>query len=121
MRKHGWRTPEWKLIQALEPDFHFKPEIELYNLVKDPGENQNLAAKEPEMVALLTSRMERWIAKREAETGFTNPMYTQENWHGNSNVGTFKTSQEAYETLFIGAVKDGERLQAGEVNNDEEE
>ena len=78
-------------------------------------------AKEPEMVALLTSRMERWIAKREAETGFTTPMYTQENWHGNSNVGTFKTSQEAYETLFIGAVKDGERLQAGEVNNDEEE
>lgn len=37
MRKHGWRTPEWKLIQALEPDFHFKPEIELYNLVTDPG------------------------------------------------------------------------------------
>ncbi len=25
MRKHGWRTPEWKLIVALEPDFHFKP------------------------------------------------------------------------------------------------
>ena len=33
MRKHGWRTPEWKLMVALEPDFHFKPEIELYNLV----------------------------------------------------------------------------------------
>ena len=29
MRKHGWRTPEWKLIRALEPDFHFKPEVEL--------------------------------------------------------------------------------------------
>ena len=25
MRKHGWRTPEWKLIHALEPDFHCKP------------------------------------------------------------------------------------------------
>src|SRR5690606_14340672 len=24
MRKHGWRTPHWKLIVALEPDFHFK-------------------------------------------------------------------------------------------------
>jgi len=22
-RKHGWRTPQWKLIIALEPDFHF--------------------------------------------------------------------------------------------------
>ena len=37
MRKHGWRTPEWKLIHALEPDFHFKPEVELYDLVTRPG------------------------------------------------------------------------------------
>ena len=39
MRKHGWRTPQWKLIEALEPDFHFKPAVELYNLVEDPDEN----------------------------------------------------------------------------------
>ena len=39
MRKHGWRTPEWKLIIALEPDFHFKPEVELYNLISGPGRN----------------------------------------------------------------------------------
>ena len=43
MRKHGWRTPYWKLIVALEPDFHFKPTIELYNLIEDPDENNNLA------------------------------------------------------------------------------
>ena len=43
MRKHGWRTPEWKLIVALEPDFHFKPEVELYNLIEDPDENRNVA------------------------------------------------------------------------------
>ncbi len=36
MRKHGWRTPEWKLIRALEPDFHFKPPVELYNLLRKP-------------------------------------------------------------------------------------
>ncbi|MCA1595613.1 MAG: sulfatase-like hydrolase/transferase, partial [Chloroflexi bacterium] len=42
MRKHGWRTPEWKLIVALEPDFHFKPEVELYNLITDPLENRNV-------------------------------------------------------------------------------
>ena len=40
MRKHGWRTPGWKLMIALEPDFHFKPEIELYNLVEDPERGQ---------------------------------------------------------------------------------
>ena len=30
-RKHGWRTPEWKLIVSLEPDFHFNPMVELYS------------------------------------------------------------------------------------------
>ncbi len=45
MRKHGWRTPEWKLIHALEPDFHFGPEVELYNLIEDPEERTNLAAR----------------------------------------------------------------------------
>ena len=51
MRKHGWRTPQWKLIVALEPDFHFKPAVELYNLVEDPDENNNLAESEPDVVA----------------------------------------------------------------------
>src|SRR5205807_7436661 len=80
MRKHGWRTPEWKLIHALEPDFHFKPEVELYNLVQDPDENVNLAESEPQVVALLRHRMEQWIAKRERETGFENPILTQGDW-----------------------------------------
>ena len=47
MRKHGWRTPSWKLMIALEPDFHFKPEIELFNLVEDPNEDNNLAEERP--------------------------------------------------------------------------
>ena len=81
MHKHGWRTPEWKLIMAIEPDFHFKPAVELYNLVEDPDENVNLAESEPEMVALLKARMDAWIAKREAETGLPNPMLHQGDWH----------------------------------------
>ncbi len=112
MRKHGWRTPEWKLIVALEPDFHFKPPVELYNLVEDPEENVNLAEKEPEVVAMLRERMERWIAKRERETGLPNPMYTQGDWHGYEGVGPFKTSQQAYDTLHIGDPTQAARLQA---------
>ncbi|MCA9891600.1 MAG: sulfatase [Anaerolineae bacterium] len=112
MRKHGWRTPEWKLMIALEPDFHFKPEVELYNLVEDPDENNNLAEQEPEIVALLRSRMDAWIAKREAETGLPNPMHHQGDWHGHEGIGAFKTSQQAYDTLHIGDPNQAASLQA---------
>lgn len=112
MRKHGWRTPEWKLIRALEPDFHFKPAVELYNLVQDPGENNNLVKQEPGMVKLLRDRMNRWISKRESETGLPNPMHHQGDWHGHTGVGPFKTSRQAYDTLHIGDPKEAARLQA---------
>ena len=112
MRKHGWRTPSWKLMIALEPDFHFKPEVELYNLVEDPDENNNLAESRPDMVASLRERMEAWIVKREAETGLTNPMLTQGDWHGIKGVGAFKTSQQAYDSLKIGNLDKAIKLQA---------
>jgi arylsulfatase A-like enzyme len=112
MRKHGWRTPEWKLIVALEPDFHFKPEIELYNLVEDPLENRNLAKGHPDVVAHLCARMDAHIARREKETGIRNPMHTQGAWHGTMTKERFKTSQEAYDTLRIGDAATAKRLQA---------
>jgi len=113
MRKHGWRTPEWKLIRALEPDFHFKPEVELYNLVTDPNEDENLAEREPEIAAALTERMEAWIARREQETGTTNPMYTNLNWHGGTrHEGPFTSSQQAYDTLYIGDSRAAAKLQS---------
>ena len=112
MRKHGWRTPEWKLIVALEPDFHFKPPVELYNLVQDPGENDNVADHNPDVVALLTGRMEAWIAKREGETGLPDPIYHQGDWHGHAGLGAFQSSQQAYDTLHIGDPKDAAKLQA---------
>ncbi|TVY08194.1 sulfatase family protein [Paenibacillus cremeus] len=111
MRKHGWRTSEWKLIRALEPDFHFKPEVELYNLVKDPEENVNVAEQEPEIVELLTRRMEEHIHGREETTQRTNPMYTNLNWHGKGG-GPFSSSQQAYDTLYIGGVTSARSLQA---------
>lgn len=113
MRKHGWRTHEWKLIQALEPDFHFKPEVELYNLITDPEENNNLAEKEPGVVAMLEERMHAHIAKREKQTGRKNPIYTNLNWHGKGVQ--FKSSQEAYDSLHIGSPKAAEALQAKEL------
>ncbi len=112
MRKHGWRTPEWKLIVALEPDFHFKPPVELYNLIQDPDENNNLAEAYPDIVNVLETRMKDWIRQREQETGLTNPIMTQGDWHGHKGVGPFKTSEQAYNTMHIGDPGQAARLQA---------
>ena len=38
-------------------------------------------------------------------------MLTQGDWHGKEGVGAFTSSQQAYDTLFIGNVKEGRRLQ----------
>lgn len=111
MHKHGWRTPQWKLIVAIEPDFHFKPPVELYNLVEDPEELCNVADENPEVVAMLRQRMEAWIARREAETGLTNPMMTQGEWHGIEGQGWFTSSQEAYDSLHIGDPDEAAKLQ----------
>ena len=111
MRKHGWRTPEWKLIRALEPDFHFKPAVELYNLAKDPLELHNVAEQEPEMVNWLTARMEAHIAAREAATGRPDPIGTNLDWHGRGG-GPFQSSQQAYDSLHIGSIASAHRLQA---------
>jgi len=112
MRKHGWRTPEWKLILALEPDFHFKPAVELYNLILDPGENTNVAEKHPHIVAALRAEMEAHIAERTRATGRPNPVESQPGWHGNPKVDYFTTSQEAYDALHIGDPAIAAKLQA---------
>ena len=60
MRKHGWRTPQWKLIVALEPDFHFKPRVELYNLVEDPHEDRNVAEENSDVVKSVSASSPGW-------------------------------------------------------------
>jgi len=112
MRKHGWRTPRWKLIVALEPDFHFKPEVELYDLASDPGEIVNIASVNPEIVAGLRAKMDQHIEKRRMETGRF-PIEELRDWHGIPGRGPFLSSKEAYETLHIGDPEAGRRLQAG--------
>lgn len=102
MRKHGWRTPQWKLIRALEPDFHFMPPVELYNLVEDPEESRNLAEELPDVVSMLTARLEAWVSKREAETGLPNPIHHQPGWHEIEGIDYFTSSQQAYDNLRIG-------------------
>jgi arylsulfatase A-like enzyme len=78
MRKQGWRTPIWKFWEALEPDFHGKPPVELYNLIEDPEELVNLADKEPQVVETLRARMNAWIKKRCRQVKKGNPILLHE-------------------------------------------
>ena len=109
MRKHGWRTPEWKLIVALEPDFHFKPEVELYNLVEDPQENNNLRrAASRTWSRLLRAGWRPGSPSARRKPACRTRCYHQGDWHGHKGVGAFKSSQQAYDTLHIGDPAGGE-------------
>ena len=77
MRKHAWRTREWKLILALEPDFHHMPPVELYHLPSDPGEQRNLAEARPEVVQALRAALLEHVARRERQTGRPAPISVQ--------------------------------------------
>ena len=77
MRKHAWRTREWKLILALEPDFHHCPPVELYHLPSDPGERHNLAEHRPDVVAELSRALQAHVAARVAATGRPAPVEVQ--------------------------------------------
>ena len=116
MRKHGWRTPHWKLIEALEPDFHHMPPVELYNLVEDPLETNNVAESEPDVVEMLRGRMQRFIAQREQETGREAPIQNPGDWSGGKGA-PFSSSDEAYEKLFIGDARQAQKLQAKEAKD----
>jgi arylsulfatase A-like enzyme len=50
------RTHQWKLIEKMKPE----RETELFDLVADPEERENLAEQEPERVAELRQRLAAW-------------------------------------------------------------
>lgn len=63
---------DWKLIQYFE-DGH----IELYNVVQDVSEKQNLALEYPEKVAILKKELEQWQQRTQAPIPTTiNPSFT---------------------------------------------
>jgi hypothetical protein len=78
MRKHGIRTSEWKYIEALEPDFHNLPPVELYSLHEKPTkEITNMVDQRPDVVAELKSILDGWVRGRPEVTGRPNPIMEQ--------------------------------------------
>lgn len=62
------RDGDWKLIEFLEDD-----RVELYNLVRDPGEHQNLAGSETDRVARMTRQLHEWRTAVGAQMPTPNP------------------------------------------------
>jgi arylsulfatase A-like enzyme len=63
----GLRRGPWKLI--LERDPKAKTDVQLYNLDNDIGEEMNLAAEKPELVAEMRALMERLVANGRSTPG----------------------------------------------------
>jgi len=61
--KRAIRTQKWKLIKTLEKAFWETPEIELFDMERDPNETENLASEKTRIVDKLELRMERWKRK----------------------------------------------------------
>ena len=55
----GIREDQWKLIH---PTRSKNGEIELYDIINDPGEKQNVARQHPDVVARLSTKVEAWVA-----------------------------------------------------------
>jgi len=82
MRKRGLRTDRWKFIEALEPDFHDLPPVELYDMTtrdeRGNVEQTNLADELPEVVNELRATMMDHVRRRLDETGLPDPVEMQE-------------------------------------------
>jgi hypothetical protein len=63
------------------------------------------------VVEFLTARMNAHIARREKQTGRRNPVFTNTWWHGHGEEA-FTSSQQAYDTMYIGSPKAAQALQA---------
>jgi arylsulfatase len=69
--KWALRTDTRKLILSREQDFHNMPPRELYDLVRDPEETQNLAIQNWQEAAEMEGELEEWISAGLEKTGRT--------------------------------------------------
>jgi hypothetical protein len=67
--KWSLRTPSHKFILAREPDFYGNPPRELYDLVVDSSEADNIVHQKPDIAAAMEARLEGWITTRLDELG----------------------------------------------------
>jgi arylsulfatase A-like enzyme len=59
--KRGVRTDEWKYIRCIDPGIYPRTEPELYHVLDDPTEQENLATQFPEIAAEMDTLLSSWL------------------------------------------------------------
>jgi len=89
------RRGPWKLLQPRSPEpkqGSDEPPFQLYNVVEDPDESENLVEKRPEIAARLKTAYDEWL-KDIRVTGahpFAPPRIVVGAWHENPSVLTWQ-------------------------------
>ncbi|MGB6220820.1 sulfatase [Haloferula sp.] len=75
------RSKDWKLIH-----YHEDGRSELYKLDEDPGEQKDLAAANPEKVAVLSARLNDWLKDTGAKIPTRDPRFDQKRFDAKINA-----------------------------------
>lgn len=84
------RAGDWKLIEFMEDG-----RLELYNLIRDPGEADNVVAVEPDVAAELHRQLAEWREKSGAQMPVENELYDSTRAWENKRPGQGKKAQRA--------------------------
>jgi len=96
LRAFAVRTQQWKLVQAagVQEKQPFTAKYELFDMIADPFELNDVAAQKPEIVAQLKAEHEAWHAEMKATRNFSKPaivlnsamenpvVLTKQDWRG---------------------------------------
>jgi arylsulfatase A-like enzyme len=75
--KRTIRSKKWKFIKAIEADVFGNPMQELYDLEKDPFENNNLAKERKEVADKLEKQMQNWVTAKLQNVDHGDPLKEQ--------------------------------------------
>lgn len=90
------REGKWKLIEHYE-----KGQLELFNLEKDIGETTDISEKEPNRVAEMRGKLEKWRREVGAQSNLPNPNFNYDAWrqlYQLTDVSRLKAATKSSET-----------------------
>jgi len=90
------RRGDWKLIRIFHDETDQSHRYELYNLVQDVGERNNLASKRPDLVKELDRLITEFLQRTQAVVPLPNPTYNRE---AKESLRGWKAGRNGHATL----------------------